>query len=364
MTPPVRIDVATPSRPYPVLIGAGLLPRLSRLLDEAGCGARRFLVTNPTVWRCWGDTVREAVPDAEVITVPDGERFKNLPNVSRIYEALLASRADRASVVITLGGGVVGDMAGFAAATFVRGITLVHVPTTLLAQVDAAVGGKVAVNLPGGKNLVGSFYQPALVVSDPDVLQTLPRREFRAGLYEVIKYGMACSAELFARLQRDLGLIARKHAESLVPIISECCRIKASIVEADERETGLRRILNFGHTAGHALEALTRYRRFLHGEAVAYGMLVVSEVALERQLMTAPQRDALASLVAQLGPLPPIGDLNAQAMLEHMHRDKKVEAGTLHMVLPTGIGAATTVSDVSDAELLRAMKRVGMADGD
>jgi len=180
----------------------------------------------------------------------------------------------------------------------------------------------------------------------------------------VIKYGMACSAELFARLQGDLGPIARRNPESLAPVIADCCRIKASIVETDERESGPRRILNFGHTAGHALEALTRYRRFLHGEAVAYGMLVVGEVAATRKLISATEREALASLIAQLGPLPPIGDLHARPMLEHMHRDKKVEAGTLHMVLPTGIGAAATVADVSDDELLGAMARVGMAEGD
>ena len=362
MSSPIRIDVATPSRSYPVLVGAGLLPQLRRALDEAGCGTRRFLVSNQTVWRFWGDAVREALPDAEAVMVPDGERFKILPTVARIYDTLQRAGADRSAVLITVGGGVVGDMGGFAAATYMRGITLVHVPTTLLAQVDASVGGKVGVNLPGGKNLVGAFHQPALVLTDPDVLQTLPRREFRAGIYEVIKYGVACSRDLFVRLQGGLGPISRRDAATLTPVIAACCRIKAEIVGSDEREAGPRRLLNFGHTAGHALETLTRYRRFLHGEAVAYGMLVAGELALARGLMRADDRDAVASLIAQLGPLPPLGDLAAPAIVEQMRRDKKVLDGRLHMVLPGAIGTASIVDDVTDDELMRALTDVGFAE--
>jgi len=362
MTHADRIDVSTPSRTYPVLVGAGLLPQLAAELDRAGCGRRRFVVSNQTVWRFWGDAMRAALPDAEAIMVPDGERFKHLPSVSRVYEALLHTRADRASVVITFGGGVVGDLAGFAAATFLRGVTLVHVPTTLLAQVDASVGGKVGVNLPGGKNLVGAFYQPSLVVADPDVLRTLPRREFRAGLYEVIKYAMACSADLFSRLQGDLGPVSRRDGDALVPIIAACCRIKAAIVGADERESGPRRILNFGHTAGHALEAVTQFTRFLHGEAVAYGMLVAAELSRARGLVTAGERDALAALVAQLGPLPPLGDLGGAAILDAIRLDKKVHDGRLHMVLPTGIGSAAVVDDVTGEELMRALVDLGVAE--
>jgi 3-dehydroquinate synthase len=362
MSSPIRIDVATPSRSYPVLVGAGLLPQLRRALDEAGCGTRRFLVSNQTVWRFWGDAVREALPDAEAVMVPDGERFKILPTVARIYDTLQRAGADRSAVLITVGGGVVGDMGGFAAATYMRGITLVHVPTTLLAQVDASVGGKVGVNLTGGKNLVGAFHQPALVLTDPDVLQTLPRREFRAGIYEVIKYGVACSRDLFVRLQGGLGPISRRDAATLTPVIAACCRIKAEIVGSDEREAGPRRLLNFGHTAGHALETLTRYRRFLHGEAVAYGMLVAGELALARGLMRADDRDAVASLIAQLGPLPPLGDLAAPAIVEQMRRDKKVLDGRLHMVLPGAIGTASIVDDVTDDELMRALTDVGFAE--
>jgi 3-dehydroquinate synthase len=362
MPSPIRIDVATPSRLYPVLVGPGLLSQLRRALDEAGCGTRRFLVSNQTVWRFWGDAVREALPDAEAVMVPDGERFKTLPTVARIFDTLQHAGADRSAVLITVGGGVVGDMGGFAAATYMRGITLVHVPTTLLAQVDASVGGKVGVNLPGGKNLVGAFHQPALVLTDPEVLRTLPRREFRAGIYEIIKYGVVCSRDLFVRLQGGLGPISRRDAATLTPVIADCCRIKAEIVGGDEREEGPRRLLNFGHTAGHALEALTRYRRFLHGEAVAYGMLVAAELGLVRGLMRSDDRDALASLIAQLGPLPPLGDLGAPAVIELMRRDKKVHEGRLHMVLPAEIGRASIVDDVTDDELVRALTGVGLAE--
>jgi 3-dehydroquinate synthase len=362
MPSPLRIEVTTPSRSYPVLVGSGLLLQLRRALDEAGCGPRRFVVSNQTVWRFWGDAIRETVPDAEAVMVPDGERFKILPTVARIYDTLQRASADRSAVVITVGGGIVGDMGGFAAATYMRGVTLVHVPTTLLAQVDASIGGKVGVNLPAGKNLIGTFYQPALVLTDPQVLQTLPRREFRAGIYEIIKYGIVCSRDLFARLQVGLGPISKRDAATLTPVIADCCRIKADIVAGDEREAGPRRILNFGHSAGHALESLTRYRRFLHGEAVAYGMLVAAELAFARGLMSPGDRDAIASLIAQLGPLPPLGDLAAPAIVEHMQRDKKVLDGRLHMVLPTAIGEATIVNDVANDELTRALVGVGLAE--
>jgi 3-dehydroquinate synthase len=270
--------------------------------------------------------------------------------------------ADRSATLITFGGGVIGDMAGFAAATYLRGIRLAHVPTTLLAQVDAAVGGKVGVNLPAGKNLVGAFYQPWAVVVDPALLSTLHRREYRAGLYEVIKYGVACDGELFARLQRDLGPISRRHVAALTPVIADCCRIKAAIVADDEREAGPRRVLNFGHTVGHALETSTQYRRFLHGEAVAYGMLAACAIAVARGVCAPGVQTAVAALIAQLGPLPPVGDLSAAAQLDLMRRDKKVVEGRLHVVLPTGIGSATVVADVSEAELLGALRSLGLGE--
>ena len=354
-----RIDVDTPSRRYAVTLEDGLLDRLPRLLDDVKAPARRFVVSSPLVWRLHGPRLAKAGL-GEPILVPDGERFKNLQNVSRVYEALIRANADRASTLLTLGGGVIGDMAGFAAATYLRGIALVHVPTTLLAQVDASIGGKVGVNHALGKNLIGAFYQPLAVAIDPSVLQTLPRREFRAGLYEVIKYGMTSSRPLFERVGRERTAIFSKDAAVVEAVIAESCRIKASVVAADEKEAGLRRILNFGHTAGHALEAVTKYRRYRHGEAVAYGMLVAAELAVMRGALAAPDRAALAALIASLGPLPPIADISTREMLDAMQHDKKMVAGRLNYVLPTSIGSTTIVDDVTEKEMKGALVKVGL----
>ena len=360
---PLRVDVRAATGGYPVLIGGGLADGLGRLLDEHRVGRRRIVVSNPVVWRLHGERIAKSLGGPELVLVPDGERHKHLATVSRIYDSLVRFEADRGTVVVAVGGGVTGDMAGFAAATYLRGIAFVQVPTTVVAQVDAAIGGKVGVNLPAGKNLVGAFHAPALVAADPEVLRTLPRREFRAGLYEVIKYGMACSADLFARLQAAAPRLADPAADALEPLVADCCRIKAAIVSEDEREAGPRRVLNFGHTAGHAVEAVTAYRRFRHGEAVAWGMLVASEIAVARGLLAAPDRDALKALVMSLGPLPPVADLAVGYLVAATRHDKKVVDETLHFVLPSGVGAATIVSDVTGAELAAAMERVGFGAG-
>ena len=358
---PLRIDVTTASRSYAVTIGDGMLDQVGHTLDDLKLGDRRFVVSSPLVWRLHGTRLARLADGAEPILVPDGERFKQLATVVRIYDALLRANADRGSTLITFGGGVIGDMAGFAAATYLRGIALVHVPTTLLAQVDAAVGGKVGVNHPLGKNLIGAFYQPHAVLIDPTVLGTLPRREFRAGLYEVIKYGMTSSPALFERVARDRQALFARDAGALAAIIGDSCRIKASVVSHDEREAGPRRILNFGHTAGHALEAVTKYRRYRHGEAVAYGMLVAAQLAVNRGALAEHDRRALSDLVASLGPLPPIADLSAAQIVEAMQHDKKVRAGRLHFVLPTAIGATSIVDDVTEKELTAALERAGFA---
>ncbi len=355
---PQRLDVATPSKRYVITLGSGILNRLTLLLDEAKCPARRFVVSSPVVWRFHGQQF-SAASKAEPILVPDGERFKQLPTVVRVYDALIKANADRASTLITFGGGVIGDLAGFAAASYLRGITLVHVPTTLLAQVDSAIGGKVGVNHPLGKNLIGAFYQPQAVVVDPAVLGTLPRREFRAGLYEVIKYGMTSSPGLFERVARERKDIFARQPEVLAAVISESCRIKADVVAADEKESGVRRILNFGHTAGHALEAVTKYRRYRHGEAVGYGMLVAADLAVARGALAERDRQALADVIASLGPLPPIADVSTKEILEAMRHDKKMVAGKLHYVLPTAIGATTIVDDVTEKELKKSLVAVG-----
>jgi 3-dehydroquinate synthase len=358
--PPLRIDVATPSRAYAVTISNGLLDTLGAALDDLKLPARRFVVSSPLVWRLHGQRVVKFLGSTEPILVPDGERYKQLATVVKIYDALLRGNADRASTLITFGGGVIGDMAGFAAATYLRGIALVQVPTTLLAQVDASIGGKVGVNHAVGKNLIGAFYQPSAVLIDPAVLGTLPRREFRAGLYEVIKYGVTSSPALFERVARERKAIFSRDADTLSALISESCRIKAAVVTADEREAGPRRILNFGHTAGHAIEAVTKYRRFRHGEAVAYGMMVAAQLAVGRDALAQRDQQAILDVIASLGPLPPVADLSAAQILDAMRHDKKVVAGRLHFVLPTAIGATTIVDDVTEKELTAALARVGL----
>lgn len=356
---PVRVAVSTPSRSYEISLGDGILGHLPRLLDEVKSPARRFVVSSPTVWRFHGERFAAAC-DAEPIIVPDGERYKNLQTVNRVYDALIKANADRSSTLITFGGGVIGDLAGFAAASYLRGIALVHVPTTLLAQVDSSIGGKVGVNHALGKNLIGAFYQPHTVVVDPSVLATLPRREFRAGLYEVIKYGMMSSPTLFERVAKERKAIFAQAPDVLTAIIAESCRIKADVVTADEKESGLRRILNFGHTAGHALEAVTKYRRFRHGEAVGYGMLVAAEIAVGRGALAESDRKALADVIASLGPLPPVSDISLVQVLEAMKHDKKMVAGRLHYVLPTAVGAWAIVDDVTEREITKALTRLGL----
>jgi len=357
----LRVDVTTQSRAYAVTIGDGVLDRVGAALDELRLPARRFIVSSPLIWRLHGGRLAQVAGATEPILVPDGERNKQLGTVTRVYDALVRANADRASTVITFGGGVISDLAGFAAATYLRGVALVHVPTTLLAQVDAAIGGKVGVNHPLGKNLIGAFYQPHAVLIDPAVLDTLPRREFRAGLYEVIKYGMTSSAPLFDRIGRERKAIFARDPDTLAAVIGESCRIKADVVSGDEREAGPRRVLNFGHTAGHAIEAVTKYRRFRHGEAVAYGMLVAAQLAVSRGALAERDLKALADLVASLGPLPPIADLSTAQILDAMRHDKKVVAGKLHFVLPIAVGATTIVDDVSEEELTTALTKAGFA---
>jgi 3-dehydroquinate synthase len=355
----VRIDVATPSRPYTITLEDGALERTGKILDDLRVPEPRFVVSSPLVWRLHGARLGPALGIGEPILVPDGERFKHLQTVARVYEALIRAKADRGSALVTFGGGVIGDLAGFAAATYLRGIALIHVPTTLLAQVDASIGGKVGVNHALGKNLIGAFHQPHAVVIDLSVLETLPRREFRAGLYEVVKYGMTSSAALFDRIGRERNAIFAKEPGVLSAIVSESCRIKAAVVSVDERESGPRRILNFGHTTGHALEAVTKYRRYRHGEAVAYGMLVAAEIATARGALAKSDQTALATLIASLGPLPPIADLVSDEIFEAMGHDKKVLGGRLHFVLPTAIGATAIVNDVTEQEIRAALKNVG-----
>jgi 3-dehydroquinate synthase len=357
---PIRLDVHTTRTTYPVVIGSGLVSELASLVHDAGLDRHLLVVSCPPVWRRHGRSLRSLVQSRKPSLIPDGERAKTLASVSTIYDALIRARIDRSGTLVAFGGGVVGDVAGFAAATYLRGIHLVQVPTTLLAQVDSAIGGKVGVNLKVGKNLVGAFHQPSLVVCDPDVLRTLPDREFRAGLYEVIKYGVIASRALFDRLSNTLDAVLAKDSSELTPLIADCCRIKADVVEKDEREAGPRRVLNFGHTIGHALEAITNYRRFRHGEAIGYGMLAAARISVARGRLNAGDAARLAELIERVGPRPRVNDLRASDALAAIGHDKKVVAGRLHFVLAAGLGATSIVTDVQPEELRAAMRGIGM----
>ena len=356
---PITVEVRTASAAYPIEIAVSAAAAIDAVLDAVKAPARRFVVSTSHVWELHGGTV-SGLSQEDPIILPDGERYKNVTTVMRIYDALIKASADRASCLVALGGGVVGDITGFAAATFLRGIPVVQVPTTLLAQIDSAIGGKTGVNHPLGKNLIGAYHQPLAVIVDPLLLATLPRREFRAGLYEAIKYGVIASRGLFETLATDLRKLFARDAQALLPVIAECCRIKAEVVGRDEKEAGPRRALNFGHTAAHALEAVTKYRRFRHGEAVGYGMLVAAELGVRRKVFTDADREALAALIAKMGPLPPVADLAVDELLQAIGRDKKVVAGTLHFVLPTSIGSTTIATDVTTEELSDALVAIGV----
>jgi 3-dehydroquinate synthase len=357
---PIRLDVTHAAGRYPVLVGAGLFARLGSVLSEHQLLAESVVVTCPPVWRAHGATLTDVLGGHPPLVMPDGERAKVLPSVAKLYDGLVARRADRSTVVLAVGGGVVGDAAGFAAATYLRGLRVVQVPTTLLAQVDSAIGGKTGVNLSAGKNLVGAFHAPSLVVCDPSVLATLPRREFRAGLYEAIKYGVIESRTLFDTLSGSLTAIFARDVDVLTPIIADCCRIKADVVMSDEREHGRRRILNFGHTMGHALEAISKYRRFRHGEAVGLGMLAAATLSHARGEFPADDLQALRDVITHMGPLPATSDLKVSEALDAMLLDKKVAAGTLHFVLPTRIGTTRIATDVTRKELSAALKTIGL----
>jgi 3-dehydroquinate synthase len=356
----IRIDVRSERADYAVHIGSSLLSSLAALLKSHDLAGEAIVVSCPPVWRAQGHRLASLAGRHGPTLIADGERAKTLASVTRIYEALVKRRLDRSAVLIAFGGGVLGDVAGFAAATYLRGIRLVQVPTTLLAQVDSAVGGKVGVNLAAGKNLVGAFYPASLVACDPEVLDTLPRREFRAGLYEVVKYGVIRSRPLFDRVSAGLPAIFAHDPATVTDLIGDCCRIKADVVGEDERESGHRRILNFGHTIGHALEAITRYRRFRHGEAIAYGMLAAGRVSAARGLMPEDDEARLRDLIMHMGPLPPIADLRVKEALEAVKLDKKVVGGRLHFVLAKGIGETVIASDVTPKELSTAMAAIGM----
>ncbi len=356
------VKVALGQRSYSILIGAKLLERLGAECRRLELGRRCAVITDAQVGPLFADraeaSLRAAGFEPVRITVPAGEKSKSMRRVQECYDQLAGHRLERKSFIVALGGGVVGDLAGFVAATYLRGIAFVQVPTTLLAQVDSSVGGKVGVNLPAGKNLVGAFHQPRLVLCDLDTLKDLPEREFRAGLAEVIKYGIIYDAAFFRRLERGMpGLLARE-ARGLAAVVARCCEIKAEVVGQDETETGLRAILNFGHTIGHAIEAISGYGKFLHGEAIAIGM--VAAARLSAKLLGLPGNDVqrIGVLLAGAG-LPVELRLTAadRARLgEAMKLDKKVSAGEIKFVLARAIGRVEYGQKVAAALLEEELK--------
>src|ERR1700681_619622 len=294
------IRVRSAAGEYAVLCGAGILREAAEEIAKSGKFSSVHVLTSPKVWRAVGKTVKAAIPRCSTQNVhlfDDAETKKNMRTVELLCRKLTRAGADRKSLIIAVGGGVVGDVAGFVAANYLRGVALVHVPTTLVAQVDSSIGGKTGVNLPKGKNLVGAFYPPRLVVIDTDLLRTLPERQFRSGIAEVIKYGVIADAELFAYLEQNMEKLLRKDRDALEYVMPRCVEIKADVVSRDERESGLREILNFGHTFGHALESVTRYRRYLHGEAVAWGMIAAALLGRELGITRNDDVSRMVSLI-------------------------------------------------------------------
>ena len=338
------VKVPLGRRSYEIKVGSSLLARLGSECSRLKLGKHCAIISDTNVAARFGNAVRHTLARAGfrpiLIVVPAGETAKGIRTVQSCYDQLAAHRLERKSFIVALGGGVVGDLAGFVAATYLRGVAFVQVPTTLLAQVDSSVGGKVGVNLKSGKNLVGAFYQPRLVLCDLDTLRTLPKREFRAGLAEVIKYGIIYDAALFKRLERDLARLLKRESKALSEVIARCCEIKAAVVSQDETESGLRAILNFGHTIGHALEAISHYGKYLHGEAISIGQIAAAKLSAEMLGLSEREAARIRDLFKRAG-LPTRVKLNPaqrNKLFSAMRLDKKVSGGEIKFVLARRIG--------------------------
>lgn len=359
MAHPIHVNLA--ERSYDIHISEGCPAWIGRILTDLPTRvSAAVIISNPKVDRLYGDTLRASLRQADIpqhtLFVPAGERYKSLQSASRLYGELIVRKIDRKAVIIALGGGVIGDLSGFIAATYLRGVRFAQVPTTLLAQVDSSVGGKVGVNHRLGKNMVGAFLQPEVVLIDPQALNTLSKRELLSGLAEIVKYGVILDVDFFSYLESHIEAILRKDPPTLAHIIRRSCQLKADIVEQDERESGLRAILNYGHTIAHAVETYTDYKRFTHGEAVAIGMVVAARIAHGMNLLRAEPVHRLIHLLKRLE-LPahlPIADQDV--LLGLMESDKKTEEGKVRFVLPTAIGHVQVVNEVPRDILRQAMK--------
>jgi 3-dehydroquinate synthase len=336
-----------------------VLSRAPQEVAALGKFSSLHLVSSTRVWRALGKRVARAFKPAHPPTLhrmDDAESAKNLQTVEKLARSLVNSGADRKSLLVAVGGGVVGDVAGFVAATYLRGVSLVHVPTTVVAQVDSSIGGKTGVNLREGKNLVGAFYPPALVLCDTDMLRTLPEREFRGGLAEIIKHAIIADREIFANLEKNLEKLERRDTGLLAELIPRNVAIKARIVSRDEREAGLREILNFGHTFAHALESLTQYRRYQHGEAVAWGMMCAALLGHEVGITRADDVSRIVAMVRRLGPLPPWPKLPESAFIDAMRADKKARYGEIRFVLAPRIGKAASYAHLPISAVERVLR--------
>ena len=348
--------VATPPHSYAAIVERGIVASAARYLPS-GAG-KVFIVSTEDVWRHQGGRLAAALSGLahEILFLPGGEDQKRLAPLEVLAGRMVDLGGDRTSVVIAYGGGIVTDMGGFLAAIFMRGVPLVNIPTTLLGQVDASIGGKTGVNLASGKNLIGAFHQPAAVLIDPDVLDTLPEREYRAGLYEIVKAGIIRDRALFDFLAAERDAVLARHPHAVDRIIDDSVRMKAEVVSSDEREGDLRRILNLGHTFGHALETETGYTRFLHGEAVAWGMRAAVYLAQSTGHLSAEDSVEILELLRQYGPIPPLDGLDARKLHARLVHDKKTVHGKVHFVLPVRIGEATVVSGVDEKLVLEAIR--------
>jgi len=353
----LRIDLA--DRSYDILIGRNFFPHLGDHLSHLKSARRALIVTNPAVNKLYGKVLTEGLENAgleiEYVEIPEGETHKTLQDAQTVYDHLIDNQYDRNTLLVALGGGVIGDLTGFIAATFLRGVPYVQVPTTLLSQVDSSVGGKTAVNHPQGKNLISAFYQPRLVAIDLDTLTSLPPDEFRAGMAEIIKYGVIEDPRLFDFLEKNSQKILDQDTECLQHIIETSCAIKAKVVERDERESSYRMVLNFGHTIGHAVEALTGYSRFKHGEAIAIGMVYAAKLSCQLGKCSAKVVQKIQALVEQYGLPSRLPEFSSKEYIESMYRDKKAHDRNIRFILVKDIGTVEIVDRVAEADIQKVL---------